>query len=141
MSSSAGAATQELHTHLLTLWQTPTNYNSSNNYPEPARRLPYATQLKRSCTQQITSHCDACNMQGINTVVITVTILKGTGIITNGYNASHAPSQDETFSSPPIDFYFFMTSNETHDSRPSADFKLNNCAPDCEHCSEDLVAG
>lgn len=40
-----------------------------------------------------------------------------------------APAVDETIASPPIDFYFFMSSNETHDSRPSADVRFHGCSP------------
>lgn len=70
-------------------------------------------------------------LQGINTVVITVTLLQGTGAVTNGTTEVPAPFADEGFDSPPIDFYFFMSSAD-HDSRPKADVKLHSCSPDGE---------
>ncbi|WIA16640.1 hypothetical protein OEZ85_013303 [Tetradesmus obliquus] len=68
--------------------------------------------------------------EGINTVVINVTVLQGTATISNGIHSAPAPRKDESFSSPPIDFFFFMNGNETHDSRPKADVTVNSCQPE-----------
>lgn len=62
-------------------------------------------------------------------MVITVTLLRNSGAITNSTVAVPAPFADESFDSPDIDFYFFMSSPE-HDSRPSANVKVQSCSPD-----------
>jgi hypothetical protein len=77
-------------------------------------------------------------LQGINTVVIHVRILQGTATISNGIHSAPAPRKDESFASPPLDFFFFMNGNETHDSRPKADVNVNSCQPESE-CGQEGV--
>ncbi|KAF6263474.1 hypothetical protein COO60DRAFT_411981 [Scenedesmus sp. NREL 46B-D3] len=68
--------------------------------------------------------------EGINTVQINVTVLKGTAVISNGMHSAPSPRRAESFASPPIDFFFFMNGNETHDSRPKANVTVNSCQPE-----------
>jgi hypothetical protein len=91
------------------------------------------------CTSNLVAAAQLC-LQGINTVVINVTVLQGTAVISNGVNSAPAPRRDESFASPPIDFFFFMNGNETHDSRPKADVTVSSCQPESE-CYDSTLVG
>jgi len=66
-------------------------------------------------------------VQGINTLVINVTFLSNSSVLGNGTHNMTGPPANETYSSPEIDFYFFMWGNATHDSRPSAVVQFESC--------------
>lgn len=68
----------------------------------------------------------ACCAQGINTVVITASIIPNSGNITDGSVHLTMPEEPVTLSSGPIDFYFFM------DARPAATVSFATCTPDRE---------
>lgn len=73
-------------------------------------------------------------MQGINRMSINVTLLQDSAVLSNGMTNRTGPPANVTFSSPQIDFYFFMWGNATHDSRPGAVVEFESCRAEGEGC-------
>lgn len=75
-----------------------------------------------------------CALQGINRMSINVTLLQDSAVLSNGMTNRTGPPANVTFSSPQIDFYFFMWGNATHDSRPSAAVEFESCRAEGGGC-------
>jgi hypothetical protein len=65
-------------------------------------------------------------------MTINVTLLQNSAVLNNVALNRTGPAGNLTFSSPQIDFYFFMWGNATHDSRPSAVVEVESCKAEGE---------